>query len=59
VLLRQYLKLGGHILTLNLDHDFGDAIDGLMLIDLTNTPPRPGKVHGGRAGAEVLAEHRK
>jgi putative hemolysin len=38
VLIRQYLKLGGVVLKFNLDRDFGDAIDGLMLVDLTKTP---------------------
>ncbi|BBD09487.1 lysophospholipid acyltransferase family protein [Desulfovibrio ferrophilus] len=37
VLLRQYLKLGGQVLTFNLDRDFGDAIDGLIVVDLTKT----------------------
>jgi putative hemolysin len=40
VLIRQYLKLGGLVLTFNRDEDFGDAIDGLMLVDLARTPER-------------------
>lgn len=40
VLIRQYLKLGGRILAFNVDHDFGDAMDGLMLVDLTKTDTR-------------------
>jgi len=38
VLLRQYLKLGGVILTFNVDNGFGNALDGLMAVDLTKTP---------------------
>lgn len=34
VLLRQYLKLGGEILAFNVDPAFGDALDGLVLVDL-------------------------
>ena len=34
VLLRQYAKLGGRVLTFNVDHDFAGALDGLMLTDL-------------------------
>jgi len=34
VLLRQYLKLGGEILAFNVDPDFGDTLDGLVLVDL-------------------------
>ncbi len=56
VLLRQYLKLGGHILTFNLDHDFGDAIDGLMLVDLAHTPPRTLEKYLGREQARAFLE---
>ena len=34
VLLRQYLKIGGLLLGFNLDPKFGDALDGLILVDL-------------------------
>jgi len=37
VLLRQYLKLGGLLLGFNLDRTFGDALDGLILVDLLQT----------------------
>lgn len=40
VLLRQYLKLGGRILAFNEDPDFGDCMDGLILVDLLETDPR-------------------
>jgi len=35
VLLRQYLSLGGKILACNVDPEFSDAIDALLLVDLT------------------------
>ncbi len=35
VLLRQYLKLNGKLLGFNVDPDFGDVLDGLLLVDLT------------------------
>ncbi|CAN5580587.1 GNAT family N-acetyltransferase [soil metagenome] len=35
VLLRQYLKLNAKLLGFNVDPDFGDVLDGLMLVDLT------------------------
>ena len=35
VLLRQYLKLNARILGFNIDPDFGDVLDGLVLVDLT------------------------
>jgi putative hemolysin len=40
VLLRQYLKLGGRMLGFNVDPDFGDALDCLVLVDLRKTNPR-------------------
>jgi putative hemolysin len=40
VLLRQYLKLGGKLLGFNVDPEFSDALDGLILVDLTKTEPR-------------------
>lgn len=37
VLLRQYLKLNATLLSFNVDPDFSDCIDGLVLVDLTTT----------------------
>jgi putative hemolysin len=34
VLLRQYLQLGGRLLGFNLDRNFADTLDGLILLDL-------------------------
>lgn len=34
VLLRQYLKLNARLLGFNIDPDFGDVLDGLVLVDL-------------------------
>jgi putative hemolysin len=40
VLLRQYLNMGGEILCWNLDRGFGNALDGLVLLDLERVPER-------------------
>lgn len=40
VLLRQYLRLGGEMLSFGVDEDFGGTLDGLVLIDLCKTPAR-------------------
>ncbi len=40
VLLRQYLKLGGKLLAFNVDPNFSNAIDGLIVVDLTQVPRR-------------------
>ncbi|MDR2337914.1 MAG: lysophospholipid acyltransferase family protein [Deltaproteobacteria bacterium] len=37
VLLKHYLKLGGKILGFNVDPDFGNVLDGLILVDLVTT----------------------
>ncbi|HEY8241089.1 MAG TPA: lysophospholipid acyltransferase family protein, partial [Kiritimatiellia bacterium] len=37
ILLKQYLKLGGKLLGFNIDPDFGNVLDGLILVDLTQT----------------------
>ncbi len=40
VLLRHYLKLGGKLLGFNLDPDFANVVDGLIVVDLARTPQR-------------------
>ena len=40
ILLKQYLKLGGTILGFNVDNQFCDALDGLIMVDLVKTDPR-------------------
>ncbi|WP_461209829.1 lysophospholipid acyltransferase family protein [Desulfocurvus sp. DL9XJH121] len=58
ILLRQYLKLGGTVLTFNLDREFGDAIDGLMVVDLAKAPARTLARYMGKDEAEAfMARH--
>lgn len=40
VLLKHYLRLNGTILSFNVDKDFASVIDGLILVDLTETDRR-------------------
>ena len=40
VLLKHYLKLNGRMLSFNIDPDFGDCLDGLVLVDLTKAETR-------------------
>lgn len=40
ILLKHYLRLNGTILSFNVDKDFSSVIDGLILVDLTETDPR-------------------
>ena len=51
VLVKQYLKLGGKILAFNVDPDFGDCTDGLILVDLRRTDPKV-RAHYMGAGAD-------
>jgi putative hemolysin len=58
VLLRHYLKLNGEVLAWNVDHDFGDALDALLLVDLRRSDPRLLRRYMGAAGAaDFLARH--
>ena len=51
VLLRQYLKLGGVLLGFNVDPDFSDVLDGLILVDLSKTDPKLLQRYMGKEGA--------
>ena len=58
VLLRQYLKLNARLLGFNVDPDFGDALDALMMVDLTAVSPGILTRYLGRVGtADFLARH--
>jgi len=39
-LLKQYLKLGGKLFSFNIDPSFGNVLDGLIMVDLTQTDPQ-------------------
>jgi len=57
VLLRQYLKLGGKVLAFNIDPDFGDALDGLIMVDLLDSDPRTLERYMGRAEAAAFLDY--
>jgi putative hemolysin len=58
VLLRQYLKLGGRLLGFNVDPDFSNVLDVLVMVDLRRTDRRILERYMGRDGArEFLAHH--
>ena len=58
ILLKQYLRMGGKLLGFNVDPDFADVVDGLILVDLTKTDPRVLSRYMGKRGlAEFLAYH--
>ncbi len=39
ILVRQYVKLGGKLLAFSVDPQFGNTLDGFVMIDLTRTSP--------------------
>ena len=54
ILLRQYLKLGGLLLGFNLDRYFGDALEGLILVDLLQTDRTILQLYMGREESREL-----
>ena len=59
VLLRQYLRLGGKLLGFNVDPEFANALDGLILVDLTKTEPKLLERYLGRTEATAFLEFQK
>lgn len=57
ILLKQYLKLGGKLLGFNVDPDFSDVLDGLILVDLTKTDPKILKRYMGDEGLQMFYEY--
>jgi len=39
ILVRQYVKLGGKLLAFSVDPQFGNTLDGFVMVDLTRTSP--------------------
>lgn len=59
ILLRQYLKLNAKLLGFNVDPQFGDALDALMMVDLTKVDAAIlNRYMGRQATAQFLARHR-
>ena len=52
VLFRQYAKLGGTLLAFNVDRNFADVLDGLVLLDLRRTNPTALERYTGKEGLE-------
>jgi hypothetical protein len=54
VLLRQYLKLNATMLSFNVDPEFNDCIDGLVLVDLVRTNEKTIRRYMGDEGANAF-----
>jgi putative hemolysin len=58
VLVRQYLKVGGEMLAFNVDADFSDVVDGLVMVDLARLSRPLLDRYLGKPGADqFLAFH--
>jgi hypothetical protein len=57
VLLRHYLNLGGQLLAFNIDRNFGDVMDGLIVVDLLRTDRKTLQRYMGTAGLAALLAH--
>lgn len=56
ILLRQYIKMGGEILSFNVDPEFSSVIDALIMVDVSKTPM---KILKRYMGAEQATEYLK
>jgi Acetyltransferase (GNAT) domain len=59
VLLKQYLKLGGRVLSFARDPDFSDTLDALVLVDLSAAPVRVLERYMGPEGACAFFEYHR
>jgi putative hemolysin len=57
VLLRQYLKLGGKLLSFNVDPDFSSVVDGLIIVDLSQSSPKTIRRYMGSDVAEAYFKY--
>ncbi len=59
ILVKQYVKLGGRILAFSIDPDFGNTLDGFVMMDLRGAPLEAMEKHMGKEGsAAFFAWHR-
>jgi putative hemolysin len=57
VLLRQYLKLGGKLLAFNVDPEFSSVVDGLIVVDLSQTSPKTMRRYMGNEVADAYLKY--
>jgi putative hemolysin len=54
VLLKHYLRLGGRVLAFNLDRDFSNALDSLIMVDLRQIEPTILARYMGKSGMKAF-----
>ena len=58
ILVRQYVKLGGKLLAFSVDPEFGNTLDGFVMLDLTQTNPETlARYMGKQQAARFFAWH--
>ncbi|MFA7173188.1 MAG: GNAT family N-acyltransferase [Kiritimatiellia bacterium] len=57
ILLRQYIKMGGEILSFNVDPEFSSVIDALIMVDVSKTPVKILRRYMGAKNAEKYLEY--
>ena len=55
ILVKQYLKTGGKLLACNVDRNFSDTLDALIVVDLRKAPAPLLERFLGQPGAAALA----
>jgi putative hemolysin len=56
ILFKKYLQLGSHVLGFNVDHDFCDALDALMLLDIEEVPEQKMQMLVKEVSEDVVAQ---
>jgi putative hemolysin len=57
ILLKQYAKVGGKMLGFNVDRNFSNALDGLVMVDLRQTEPAVLEKYMGKEGLAGFRSH--
>ncbi|MFK7788780.1 MAG: lysophospholipid acyltransferase family protein [Phycisphaeraceae bacterium] len=57
ILLKQYLKLNGQLMGFNVDPDFGNVLDGLILIDVPSIDERVMKKYLGKETGQAYLQY--
>jgi hypothetical protein len=57
VLIKHYLKMRATLISFNVDPDFSDVLDGLLLSDLTQVDPKLLGLYMGKERAAAYLEY--
>lgn len=57
ILIKQYAKLGGRLLSFNVDRDFSNVLDGLVMVDLRQTDPAVLERYVGKDGIRAFQRY--